>query len=218
MKAILTAVLALSLVACVAPHPATHTADSRPFAAKPELSVLHVSGRISYVPPNSKWPASIKEGARFDYWAVLDNRVRDEDPSRHHGIFMQKAWPSRYDLRVGDFRFSSDQHPEPAFSVGTFDGELNNSDGYGISPMYHHSFPELPGLEAVAFHVSLRTEKPAQITTDRLPVRPIPIADLGGGYHPTFRGYGLDATDHSAHPFHGDIDKFEVFQARLDRR
>ncbi|KAF0178579.1 MAG: hypothetical protein FD161_1884 [Limisphaerales bacterium] len=210
MKTLLPTMLALCLVACVAPQPLI------PIAAKPEISVLHVSGKIVSVPPNSKWPASIKIGARFDYWAVLDNRVRDENPSPQEGSFPQKAWPARYDLRVGDFRFSSDRLNPPTFSVSTYHARQGSSDGYSISPYFHTPLPEAPELEAVSFTVSLRSEKKDQITTDQLPVRPIPIADLVGGNAPTFRGAAYLKTDHSDHHFQGDVDNFEVFQASAD--
>ena len=210
MKSLVLPFACLLLASC------TYPPSSGPPPAAPALSILHLRGKITHIPANSKWPASIKVGATFDYWAVIDNRVSDSNSSPRQGSYAQKAWPSRYDLKIGDFKFSSDRLTAPTFSVTVYDGMPNSSDGYAINANFHDTFPELPGLEAVQFGASLRTEKQDQITTDQLPIHPIPIADLVGGYAPTFRGYAVDQTDHSGHPFHGDVEKLEVFQASAD--
>lgn len=182
-----------------------------------DYSVVHLVGKIDRVPANSKWPASIKVGTSFDYWAVIDNAVKDSASRREIGSYEQTATPARYDILIGDgFRFSSDRLSPRRFSVGIRDGLPKNDDGYFIAPNYHTILPEAPGLHAVAFHISLATKNPELIATDKLPVRPLKPRDLNGGIVPQFRGVAfLKGTD-IEHSISGSVTKFEVFQARAD--
>jgi hypothetical protein len=213
VKLIALLIACLAFVSC-----ASRTIPSRTTRGAPELSVVHLSGKITQIPKNSKWPASIKVGATIDYWAVIDNRVPDTASSPHQGSYLQKTWPSRYDLRVGDFRFSSDRLPltSNTFVATLYDEMPGNDDGYTISSMYHTTLTEAPELESIHFTVNLRPQSHDIITSKKLPLHPIAVNLLTGGGVPHFRGVASLKSDYSDQTFSAKADTFEVYQACAD--
>ncbi len=212
MKQIVLSVVSLALISCASPSKV-----GRSGSATPELSLVHLQGKITQMPAKSKWPASIKVGTAFDYWAVIDNRVSDGSSSSNQGSYQQNAWPSRYDLKVGDLRFSSDGLNPPTFGVTIYDELPGNSDGYVIAQMYHTNYPELSDLKTVHFIVSLRPQRSDLITSDKLPLHSIsPSLLTGNSGLPHFRGLANAKADGSDQTFGAQADKFEVFQATAD--
>ena len=211
MKPLLLSLFSLLLVSCASPNREMRTATT------PDLSVIHLQGKLTHVPAKSKWPASIKVGAAFDYWAVIDNRIADATPSPNVGSYPQKTWPSRYDLKVGDVQFSSDRLPATSrtFGVSIQDEMPGNADGYIIHPLYHATLPEAPDLKSVSFKVSVHPKRNDVITSDKLPFHAIATNLLTGGSTAHFRGIAYLA-DNSDQMINGKVDTFEVFQASAE--
>lgn len=168
------------------------------------------------MPPKSKWPASIKVGTPFDLWAVIDNHVPNTGVSMNYTNYAQKAWPSRYDYRIGGLQFSSNGVSPSTFGVSIQDELPGNGDAYVIYAMYGSPVPEAPDLEPATFKISLFPKDHTVITTAALPLRPIPVNVLTGGFLPHFRAIATAKSDHSDQTLSGKADKFEVFQASAD--
>ena len=184
--------------------------------ARPDLSVVHLSGALTQVPNPSQWPESIKVGTPFEYWAVVDNRLLDSNPNPSVGLYRSTEWPARYDLVVGGVSFSSDVFSPPSMQVGIHDNYGPNDDGYVIVSGYHTVLPDAPGLKTVSFNIGLRTRDRDVITNDRLPLRAIDPARLDGGAVPHFRGAATGVSDGSDQTIGGRVTTFEVFQAYED--
>lgn len=210
------AVFALSLMAlsCASSAP---TGIARVADREAKYSILHVSGKITRIPKDSKWPASVKIGAPFEYWAVIDNQAKDVKPSPQHGVYLQTGAPARYELSIGSgFHFSSERISPRRFTVSINDGLPANPDGYFISPNYHTRIPEAPELHAVSFSISLATDYLNLIRTDKLPLRPLETRHLNGGLGHQFYGRALLKETSQNHGIAGRAEKMEVFQAVED--
>ena len=202
----------VSLLAACHGVPCSPPEDS----ARPDLSVVHLSGALTQVPNNSQWPESIKVGTPFEYWAVVDNRIVDGEPNPNVGLYRSTEWPARYDLVVGGVRFSSDMISPSGMQVGIHDNHGPNNDGYVIVSGYHTVLPDAPGLKVVSFHIGLRTRDRDVINHDRLPLRPMDPDQLDGGAVPHFRGVATSVSDGSDQTIGGSVTTFEVFQAYED--
>ncbi len=185
----------------------------------PRYSIIHLEGRITKVPANSKWPHWVKVGLEYDYWAIIDNLVPDRHLGPRNGSFRQREAPSRYWMMLGGTRFDSQRFSNKGvFSVEITDEVSgNNPDGYhiGSSAQKWIAMPELPGLLISGVNVQIKNFRSDRITSDQLPIREFPLSERDEWIlPPVIISATLDRIRSQA--VYCDVETFEVFQVRSE--
>lgn len=183
----------------------------------PRYSIVHLEGRITSIPADSRWPSWVKVGVPYEYWAIIDNHAPDTWPlSSTRGHFEQKSEPTRYWLSLGSLRFNSESFGKDGQFLAAIVNDLNesNPDGYQIFSEGSHTWvriPELPGLLLNGVEVSIKNKGSDRITSDQFPIRAFPLSERADWVHsPVIIGATRDRIRNQS--LYGNLERFEVFQ------
>lgn len=210
--------LVLNFASCACNNTSNSSAGPAPTTAPPPLTIVHIAGKISEVPRNSVWPASIKVGKPFECWAVLDNRVKDSNVDPHTGLYKMRSLALNCTVRLNNLVFSASSAAGSPINVTVNAGRTGSLDGYIIAPLFGTTLPQAPKLAGIATIVNLQTHQPGVINTDALPLRVFPVKylahDAGGHEQLYLSAFTANPKDPNHNQLlQGRADTFEIFHA-----